>query len=164
MKLCAVSLVSLKLFQGYSPLILAGKDQRMFLDIYTLLYGALFPLGYVNTLLEKKVDTPLTLPWPEFHFNAKWVQKRSFGGLLSKSASTLWQVRINNCMIFPILNDCFNNARSTAIGISMKCLHLPMRAKCYYWSRGSNLSTGLLGRPHLTKTVFCSGWSNRIAS
>ena len=74
----------------------------------------------------------------------------------------------------------------TSIVIGMKCLHLPVRAcgkalllVAWVWlvlpltaysggmlpleSSCQARPRGLLGRPHLVKTMLCSGWSNQIA-
>ena len=98
------------------------------------------------------------------------VQNRSLSDHFPKSTFALWQVRINNCILFSILTDCSNNAPSTPYiywawsactcqwDLCYRQPHPP--EACCHW----NFGTRLLGRPHLVKTVHYWGWSNRIAS
>ena len=70
-------------------------------------------------------------PWLDFLFSAKW-------DCWSPKPQPSWQVRINNCIFFFSFLTCSsNNSPSTPYALGMKCLHLPLRAKCYCWSRGS---------------------------
>ena len=130
-------------------------------------------------------------PYLDWTFNSMpsgiKVQNRSWGGHFPKSAFALWQIGINNCIYF---SHCslivLIMPHPTSIVIGMKCLRLPVRAcgkalllvalvwlvlplTAYSWgmlpleSSCQARPRGLLGRPHLVKTMLCSGWSNRIA-
>ena len=90
-------------------------------------------------------------------------------------------------VFFSILTDCSNNSPSNPIGLRHVVLALAregMRQSAITGRRGltsatayrifrrhaatrtlvPGKSTGLLGRPHLIKTVLCWGWSDSIAS
>ena len=130
-----------------------------------------------------------TLPWLDFHFNALMpsrifkVQNRRLGGHFA-----LWQLRINNCMVFfSIITDCSNNAPSNPYRYyawnpctcSMRTCGKVLLLVAWVWLvlLSTASSEGmlplelwcqasprvLLGRPHLVKTVLCWGWSDRIA-
>ena len=67
------------------------------------------------------------------------VQNRSLGGHSPKSTPTLWQVRLNNCILFSQFSlIVLMMPRPSPIGIrSCACLWGPVE-KCYCWSRGSD--------------------------
>ena len=107
------------------------------------------------------------------------VQNRNLGGHPSKYAFALWQVRINNRIFFSQFSVIILiMLRLTPIGIRHEVLvrecmwqsaiagrvdpsttssggMLPLELWCQAIPRG------LIGRPHLVKTVLCWGWSDR---
>ena len=106
-----------------------------------------------------------TLPWPDFNFNAKWDRRRpnpQHRWYCYKSAFALWQVRINNCIFFPII-PCPTpvGSRHKVIALALEGMRqsaIAGRMGLRHAATGTFVpgkSVGLLGKPHdtLLRTV-----------
>ena len=120
-----------------------------------------------------------TLPWPDFHFSAKWDHrspKPQVRWSFSKSAFALWEVRINNCIFLShvslivlislhptpicIRHEALALAREgkMLLLVAWVCLVVPSTASSggmvplEIWCQANQW--GLIRRPHFTRPCF----------
>ena len=108
------------------------------------------------------------------------VQNYSLGGHFPKAAFPPWQVRMNNCIFFSqfslIVRNRYGSARTCPWGYAAKgdcwlcgfdsCYRQshPQKACCHWNFEARQIHRGYSEDHTSSKTVLCSGWSNRITS